>query len=147
MAIIKYLSFICKFYDNFLSLHKTPRQKGRIIESVYWILKTCPLFIRMLIVLRIMLICLLFIWINTLRTHLKLSFVFGRNADEYEGRCVLVYLQEGQNHKNQFFQGVVNKNCYVCKQIYRRQPPRRWAVSIMLLHSFIEKALLHVGRL
>ena len=24
---MKYQSYVCKFYDNFLSLHKTPKQK------------------------------------------------------------------------------------------------------------------------
>ena len=65
----------------------------------------------MLIDIRIILICLLFIGINMLRTHLKLSFVFGTNTDGYKGKCVLVYLQEGKNHKKQLLQGVVNKNC------------------------------------
>ena len=70
----------------------------------------CLLFFRMLIVIRIMLICSLFIQINMLRTHLKMNFIFGTNTDEYKGRCVLVYLQEGKNHEKQLFQGVLNNN-------------------------------------
>ena len=75
------------------------------------IMLICPLFIRMLIVIRIMLICSLFIRINMLRTGLKLSFVFGTNTDEYKERSALVYLQEGKNHEKQLLQGVLNKNC------------------------------------
>ena len=71
----------------------------------------CPLFFRMLIVIRIMLICSLFIRINLLRTHLKMNFVFGPNTGEYKERYVLVYLQEGKNHKKQLLQGVVTKSC------------------------------------
>ena len=71
----------------------------------------CPLSIRMLIAIRIMSICLLFIRINMLQTHLKLSFVFGTNRDECKGRCVLVYLQECKNHENQLAQGVLNESC------------------------------------
>ena len=73
----------------------------------------CPLFIRMLLVIRVMLRYLLFIRINMFRTHLKLSFVFGTNTEEYKGRCVLVYLQEGKNHKKQLLQGVAIKNCEI----------------------------------
>ena len=71
----------------------------------------CPLFIRMLIVIRIMLICSLFMRINMLRTHLKLNFVFGTNTDECNRRILFVYLQEGQNHENQVLQAVLNKSC------------------------------------
>ena len=96
----------------------------------------CPLFIRMLSVIRIMLICSLFIRVNMLRTHLKLNFIFGKKPNEYNGRCVLVYLPEGKNHERQLLQGVLNnsdkqllqgvqnKRCQ-SKQIYRRQPRRR----------------------
>ena len=59
----------------------------------------CPLFVRMLIVIQIMLICSLFILINMVRNYLKLNFIFGANANEYKGSCVLVYLQEGKNHE------------------------------------------------
>ena len=72
----------------------------------------CPLFIRMLIVIRIMLICSLFIqYVNMLQTHLKSNFIFGTNTNEYKGRIVLVYLQEGKNHKKQLLEGVLNKSC------------------------------------
>ena len=72
----------------------------------------CPLFIRMLIVTRIMLICSLIMRINRLRTHLKLNFVFGTNTDdECKGRIVLVYLQQGKNHEKQLLQAVLNKSC------------------------------------
>ena len=71
----------------------------------------CPLFIRMLIVIRIMLICSLFMRINMLRTHLKLNFVFGTNSDERKGRIVLVYLQEDKKHEKQLLQAVLNKSC------------------------------------
>ena len=64
----------------------------------------CPLFIRMVIAIQMMLICSLFIRINMLRTHLKLNFLFGTNTNECKGRCVLVYLQEGKNHENQLLQ-------------------------------------------
>ena len=70
----------------------------------------CPLFFRMLIVIRIMLICSLFIRINLLRTHLKMNFVFGTNTGKYKRRCVLVYLQEGKNREKQLLQGVLNGN-------------------------------------
>ena len=46
-----------------------------------------------------------------LRTHLKLNFAFGTNADECKGRIVLVYLQEGKNHEEQLLQAVLNKSC------------------------------------
>ena len=75
-----------------------------------------PLFIRMLIFIRIMLICSLLIPINMLRTHLKLSFVFGTNTNKGKGRCVLVYLLEGKNHQKQLLQGALNKS-YLTKQI------------------------------
>ena len=42
-----------------------------------------------------------------LRTHLKMNFVFGTDTDEYKGRSVLVYLQEGTNHEKQLLQGVL----------------------------------------
>ena len=71
----------------------------------------CPLFIRMLIVIRIVLICSLFIRINMLRTLLKLNFVFGTNTDVCKKRSALVYLQEGKNHEKQLLQGVLNKSC------------------------------------
>ena len=61
------------------------KTEGRIFESVYWILKMCPLFIRMLTVILIMLICSSFIRLNMLRAHLKMNFVFGTNTDEYKG--------------------------------------------------------------
>ena len=70
----------------------------------------CPLFIRMLIVIRMMLICSLFMRINKLRTHLELNFVFGTNSDECKGRIVLVYLQEGKKHEKQLLQAVLNKS-------------------------------------
>ena len=60
-----------------------------------------PMFVGMLIVIRIMLTCSLFVRINMLRTYLKLNFIFGTNANEYKGRCVFVYLQEGKNHEKQ----------------------------------------------
>ena len=53
----------------------------------------------------------MFIRINMLQTHLKLSFVFGTNIDEYKGGCVLVCLQEGKNNEKQLIQGVLNKSC------------------------------------
>ena len=71
----------------------------------------CPLFIRMLIAIRIMLVCSLFMRINMLRTHLKLYSVFGTNTDECKARIVLVYLQEGKNHEKQLLQAVLNKSC------------------------------------
>ena len=46
-----------------------------------------------------------------LRTHLKLNFVFGTNTDECKRRIVLVYLQEGKNHKKQLLQAVLSKRC------------------------------------
>ena len=68
------------------------------------------MFIRMLIVIRLMLICSLFIRINMLRAYLKLNFIFGSNTNEYIGRCVFVYLQEGKNHEKQLLQGVLNNS-------------------------------------
>ena len=56
----------------------------------------CTLFNRMLIVIRIILICSLFTRTNMLRTDLKLNFIFGTDTNKYKGRCVLVYLQESQ---------------------------------------------------
>ena len=69
-----------------------------------------PSFVRRLIVIRIMLICLLFVRINMLRTYLKLNFIFGENRNEYKGRCVFVYLQEGKNHEKQLRQVVLNNS-------------------------------------
>ena len=60
MVTMKYQSYIFKFYDNFLSLHKTPKQKEEYLV-VFRILKMC-----LLIVIRIRLICSLFIPINML---------------------------------------------------------------------------------
>ena len=71
----------------------------------------CSLFIRMLIGIRIVLICSLFIRINMLRALLKLNFVFGTNTDVCKKRSALVYLQEGKNHEKQLLQGVLNKSC------------------------------------
>ena len=45
-----------------------------------------------------------------LRTYLKLNFVFGANRNEYKGRCVFVYLQEGKNHEKQLRQVVLNNS-------------------------------------
>ena len=64
------------------------------------------------------------------------------DTEECKRRIVLVYLQEGKNHEKQLLQAVLNKSC---KQIYRRQPHRKWDVSIMLLLSFIETANLDGG--
>ena len=93
LVIMKNQSYIYKFYDNFLSLHKTPKQ------VFYWILKIYPMFVRMLTVIRIMLISSLFVRKNMLRSYLTLNFIFGTNTNEYKGRCVFVYLQEGKNHE------------------------------------------------
>ena len=69
-----------------------------------------PSFVRRLIVIEIMLICLLFVRINILRTYLKLTFIFGANRKECKGRCVFVCLQEGKNHEKQLRQCVLNNN-------------------------------------
>ena len=45
-----------------------------------------------------------------LRAYLKLNFIFGSNTNEYKGRCVFVYLQEGKNHEKQLLQGVLNNS-------------------------------------
>ena len=150
---MKNQSYICKFYDNFLSLHKTPKQNEEYFIVSIECLKCIQCFFRMLTVIRIMLTCSLFVRINMLRWYLRLNFIFGTNTNEYRGRCVFAYLEEGKNHEKtasnnrekQLFQGVLNKSCS-SKQIYRRQPRRR-AISIMLLHSLIEIALLHGGLL
>ena len=108
-------------YDEELKLHlqvlwkfsfftENKKTEERIFGNVYWILKMYPSFVRRLIVIGIMLICLLFVWINMLRTYLKLNFVFGANRNEYKGRCVFVYLQEGKNHEKQLRQGVLNNS-------------------------------------
>ena len=141
---MKFQSFICKFYDDFLSLHKTTTTEGRIFESVYWILEMCPLFIWMLIVIQKMLICSLFKRINMLRTHLNFVFFLQTNAKE---ELCLFTCKKVRITKSCFSKLFWIKSVKVCRQIYRRQPRRRWAVSIMLLHSFIEIALLHGGLL
>ena len=69
-----------------------------------------PMFVRMLTVIRIMLICSLFVRINMLRSCLRLNFIFGTNTNEYKGRCVFVYLQVGKNHEKQLLQGVLNNS-------------------------------------
>ena len=48
---------------------------------------------------------------NMLRMYLKLNLIFGANTNEYKGRRVFAYLQEGKNHEKQFLQGVLNKSC------------------------------------
>ena len=88
-----------KFYDNLLSLHKTPK---RTFDCVYWILKMCPMFIRMLIVIRIMLICSYFIRINMLWMHLKLNFIFGVNAKECKEYLCLCTCKKVRITKNSF---------------------------------------------
>ena len=45
-----------------------------------------------------------------LRTYLKLNFIFDTNTNEYKGRCVFVYLQEGKNHEKQLLQGDLNNS-------------------------------------
>ena len=45
-----------------------------------------------------------------LRTYLKLNFIFGTNTNEYKGRCVFAYLQEGKNHEKQLLQVVLNNS-------------------------------------
>ena len=56
----------------------------------------CPLFIRMLTVILIMLICSSFIRVNMLRAHLKMNFVFGTNTDEYKESLSCVLRLESQ---------------------------------------------------
>ena len=51
-----------------------------------------------------------YVRINMLRTYLKLNFIFGTNTNEYKGRCVFVYLQEGKNHEKQLLQGDLNNS-------------------------------------
>ena len=70
-----------------------------------------PMFLQMLIVIRIMLICSLFVPMNMLRMYLKLNLIFGANTNECKGRRVFAYLQEGKNHEKQLLQGVLNKSC------------------------------------
>lgn len=48
--------------------------------------------------------------INMFQTHLKLNFIFGTNTNEDKGRCVLVCLQEGNNHEKQLLQIVLNNS-------------------------------------
>ena len=66
------------------------KTEGGIFCSVYRILKIYLLFIRMLIIIRI--ICSLFTRTNMLWTH----FIFGTSTNEYKGRLALVYLQESR---------------------------------------------------
>ena len=64
----------------------------------------------MLIFIRIMLMYSMLIRINMFQTHLKLNFIFGTNTNEDKGRCVLVCLQEGNNHEKQLLQIVLNNS-------------------------------------
>ena len=76
--------------------------EGGIFCSVYWILKTCTLFIRMLIVIWI--ICSLFIQANMLRTQLLYSVQIQTNTKEHAFLCTW------KNHEKQLLQGVLNNS-------------------------------------
>ena len=150
---MKNQSYICKFYDNFLSLHKTPKQNEEYFIVSIECLKCIQCFFRMLTVIRIMLTCSLFVRINMLRWYLRFVQIQTNTEEDVclrtwkKVRITKKQLLQGvsNNREKQLFQGVLNKSCS-SKQIYRRQPRRR-AISIMLLHSLIEIALLHGGLL
>ena len=123
-----------------------------MFDSVYWILKMCQLFIRMLIVIWIMLICSLFTRINMFWTN-WISFSAQVQTNTKEDVCLCTYkkVRITKLSFSKVFLITANNSFskvfwITAKQIYRRQTRRR-AILIMLLHSFIEIALLHGGLL